>query len=431
MRLDHAARLERLLARRPDIAAIDGVSGNGTLVVRDQLLVGRRDADSAHHRAARWVAERRDHHDASVTVLHLRQEAKIDVSDLAAALAASGQPGQHRRLNVSPNHVMTAAPHWGAGPFDEPAPTDSVPPVPRDAATGGAAAGGAVGSAGGGGGGGRDSRTVRVAILDTGIAAHPWFTAQQWFAECGPDVLEIADADRDRRLDSVAGHGTFIAGVVMQHAPTAHIMVSRIIDGDGVTNELDLVRGLTHVRSHAKRTKTAIDVVSLSLGCYSHDDNPSPVLQQAIDAFEPSTVVVACAGNAASSRPFWPAALKRVVAVASLNADGTDRSSFSNYGWWVDASTVGDRVVSTFFDYAGMGPNGEEKFTGFATWSGTSFAAPRVAGVIATTARRHGVSAVQAASHLLDRSTKPSMPDLGVLVDTPETAEASEIAGSH
>jgi subtilisin family serine protease len=128
-------------------------------------------------------------------------------------------------------------------------------------------------------------------------------------------------------------------------------------------------------------------------------------------------VIVACAGNAGSDRPFWPAALKRVVAVAALDAKGQDRAEFSNYGWWVDACAIGDKVVSSFFKYDAHTPVGEELFDGYAAWSGTSFAAPNVAGVIAAYAARHGFSTSRAAAIILDPSSHRSMPDLGVLVD--------------
>jgi subtilisin family serine protease len=394
MRLDHAARLERLLARHRTVEQVPGGSGNGTLIRRDQLLVVSRDADAVEERAGRWVIGREDD-ESGVTVFHLRPTAKVDVCELTATLSGDTK---HRSLAAGPHHVMTAAPHWGVGPYDDPAPTDVVPPTPSGPAVG---------------------RNVTVAVLDTGISDHPWFDGQPWFAACGADVREAPDFAATDRLDSVAGHGTFIAGVVMQHAPAAHLLISRIVEEDGVTDERRLLNGLAHLRSSAHAAAIPIDVVSLSLGCYTHDDRPSPALQHGINAFAHDTVIVACAGNANSERPYWPAALKNVTAVASLDTTGTDRASFSNYGWWVDACTSGDHVVSSFFSSAGLGPDGDETFTGYATWSGTSFAAPRVAAVIAASAAQHGVSAKVAAADLLDPSRHRSMPDLGVFVDAP------------
>lgn len=395
MRLDHAARLERMLARHDDIQAVDGASGNGTLIRKDQLLVVGRDADEVHSRASRWVESREDD-EAGFAVLHLRPSAKVDVCELTTTLSGDSR---HRRVNAGPNHILMAAPNWGPGPFDDPAPVSATPSEPASTSP--------------------SRRDVAVAILDTGIAEHPWFTHRKWFGQCDADVREVPDADSDSRLDSVAGHGTFIAGVVLQHAPEANIRVERIISEDGSTDERELLRGLARLRRRAHESATAIDIISLSLGCFTHDDKPSPVVEHAFNSLDPDTVVVCCAGNAATDRPFWPAALKRVIAVGSLDAKGADRASFSNYGWWVDACTIGDQVVSSFFTYDGTGPAGNETFNGFATWSGTSFAAPRVAAAIATIVAFDDVPAPRAAARLLHAATNPSMPDLGVLVDVP------------
>ncbi len=403
MRLDHAARLERLLARHDDIAAVPGASGNGTLIRKDQILAVGQDADAVHELSRRWT-ERREDDETGVSVLHLRASAKVDVCDLAANMS---QGSAHRRLSVGPNHVLVAGPNWNGGPFDEPTPTDVTPPAPSaPSATPG-------------------KRRVTLALLDTGIGEHPWFTGRDWFQACGDDVRDVPDADHDERLDSIAGHGTFIAGVVLQHAPGAHLVVEKVMDGDGSTDEMRLLRGLARLRSRARNAATPVDVISLSLGCYTHDDRPSPALQHGLAAWGHETVIVACAGNASSERPYWPAAMKRVIGVGSLDASGHDRASFSNYGWWVDACTVGDQVVSSFFTFDGRSPQGRggpavtESFDGYARWSGTSFAAPRVAAAIAHAAAAGGVTSAQAAAELLDPAARPAMPDLGVFVDVP------------
>jgi subtilisin family serine protease len=76
-------------------------------------------------------------------------------------------------------------------------------------------------------------------------------------------------------------------------------------------------------------------------------------------------------------------------------------------------------IFSSFFNFdgpVGSSPTAED-FTGYATWSGTSFAAPRVAAAIAARAAAHGLPTATAAAELLDPTDHPSMPDLGVLVD--------------
>jgi hypothetical protein len=406
MRLDHAARLERLLAAHSDIERVTG-SGGDTLIRRNQLLVTSSDAELVQSAASRWISRRDDAGAPGVTVFTLRPEAKIDVVELTDSLSAGSS---HKKAAAGPNHVMTAGPNWSGGPFDDPAPTSQVPAAPGTTASNPAPATPAAPTPG---------REVVVGILDTGIADHSWFTGRSWFASCGSDVREVPDANLDFALDSIAGHGTFIAGVILMQAPDAVLWPERAIAGDGVTDELRLLHGLAKLRARADAAGRPIDVLNLSLGCYTHDDKPSPVVEATLRSWPRDTVVVACAGNSASDRPYWPAALKRVVGVGSLDADGVDRAPFSNYGWWVDACAIGDTVTSSFFSFDSEDPDGSRVFTGYATWSGTSFAAPRVAGRIAALAAAQGSSAADAAAQLLDPTTQSSVPDLGVLVDRP------------
>jgi len=121
--------------------------------------------------------------------------------------------------------------------------------------------------------------------------------------------------------------------------------------------------------------------------------------------------VVASAGNDATARPSYPAAFAPVdglgtdettvpvVAVGALNPDGTV-ALFSNDGAWVRFWRPGVSLISTMpttFDGSAeatavlVGQRGEiragldpDDFTaGFAVWSGTSFAAPVLAGQVA------------------------------------------------
>ncbi|MFC4912661.1 S8 family peptidase [Actinomadura gamaensis] len=385
---DQQARLERLLARHRDAVVVEPVAGRPALVRRDQVLVAGDDAAAAQDLVRRWYDSRQDEH--GVTRLRLRAPAKVDVCELAAQLSGDGP---HRSLSVSPNHLVHGQPLWWSGPADLPRAASALP-APAPSAV---------------------RREVTVAVLDTGLDPHPWYEGTEWFAEQRAEVAEVLDADLDFELDAQAGHGTFIAGVVLRHAPSARIRARRVIGGDGVGDELDVIRAL-----HWLAAWGGADVVNLSLGCYTFDDRPSPVLARALGALGRRTVVVACAGNAAGDRPFWPAALKSVVGVAALDARAEDRAWFSNYGWWVDASTSGVDVASCFvrFDGPRKRVNGidPDLFSGYATWSGTSFAAPAVAGRIAALAATENLSPVAAADRILDPAASPTRPDLGVII---------------
>ncbi|MFA1545757.1 S8 family peptidase [Actinomadura chokoriensis] len=383
---DQQARLERVLARHPDARVVEALPGRPALVRRDEILVAGQDAGAAEDLVRRWHDSRQDEH--GVTRLRLRAPAKVDVCELSALLTKGG------RLSVAPNHLVLGQPMWWSGPADLPRPAAPLP-APAQAVP--------------------PRRDVTVAILDTGLSPHPWYAEADWYREQRDEVAEVLDADLDFALDAQAGHGTFIGGVVLAQAPAARLRARRVIGGDGVGDELDVIRALRWLAAWGRA-----DVVNISLGCHTYDDRPSPVLAQAVAALGRATVVVACAGNAATDRPFWPAAMKPVVAVGAL--DGDDRAWFSNHGWWVDACAQGVDVASTFVSFDGKrGPVqgiDPDLFQGYATWSGTSFAAPVVAGRIAGRAAADGVDAVTAADRVLDPGSHPALADLGVVVDS-------------
>ena len=78
-------------------------------------------------------------------------------------------------------------------------------------------------------------------------------------------------------------------------------------------------------------------------------------------------LVCAAAGNRNSDKDVFPAALPGVLGVASL--DSADRkSAFTNWGQWIAVSAPGEAIGSAFFGAR------------YVRWSGTSMAAPFVAG---------------------------------------------------
>jgi Subtilase family len=390
---DQEARLERLLARHRDVNLVEAMAGRPTLIRRDQLLVADRDVPAMEDLVRRWYDSRDD--EAGLSVLRLRESARVDVCELAAELSGEGR---HRRLAIAPNHLVHGQPMWWSGPADLPRP---AAPLPRPAVP--------LSSS--------PSRplpaSVTVAVLDTGMSPHPWYDTTDWYAEQRDEVSEVLDADDDYELDAQAGHGTFIAGVILQRAPAARIRAHRVIGSDGVGDELAIIKALTWLAAWGEA-----DLVNLSIGCHTYDDRPSPLVAEAIALLGRRTVIVACAGNAATDRPFWPAALKPVIAVAAL--DGDDRAWFSNYGWWVDACAPGVGVASCFISFDGPRPpvNGldPDRFKGYATWSGTSFAAPAVVGAIAGLAGREDLPIMAATDLTLDPAVAPSLPDLGIVV---------------
>ncbi len=247
---------------------------------------------------------------------------------------------------------------------------------------------------------------VTVGVIDTGAIAHPWLAGSFLAA---PDDFDPVDTDDNGELDVQAGHGTFVAGIILQHAPGATVRIERVLDRRGEAEVLSVANAIVRLG------RAGVDIINLSLGGYTRFNNEPKPLQAALATLKPEVVVVAAAGNhnpkkssgLAASRKFWPAAFPTVVGVAALDGTGGSRpkrAAFSNFGEWVDISAIGVGQVSThvtFEDKRG------HKFGGFAEWNGTSFAAPAVAGAIA--ARMTDLNgdrvrtAQQAKSDLLDR----------------------------
>jgi hypothetical protein len=246
-------------------------------------------------------------------------------------------------------------------------------------------------------GGPLPGRGVRVAVVDTGIT--PERRGDGWL----DDVAREGEVDPlddlpepNGYLDFAAGHGTFVAGIVAQVAPGADLRAYRAVDSDGVGSELEIALALV------RAVRDGADVVNLSFGVQTRDDVPPVALQAAVDIVaeeHPDVLVVAAAGNDGSVRPSWPAAFREVVSVGALG-DDLARAPWSNHGHWVDCSSVGEGVLSTYVpgvESSDFDPEPDAyPVDAWAVWTGTSFAAPQVAGLVARVAAEQGVSAREA-----------------------------------
>jgi serine protease len=265
-----------------------------------------------------------------------------------------------------------------------------------------------------------DAERPVVAILDTGLGAHRWFNAgvtrNPRLASGEPIGIVDAPSDPERYpslatpldgiFDDAAGHGTFIAGIVRQRCPDADLLSIRVSDGEGNIVETDLIGALQRlITYHVEGNR--VDVVNLSFSYYHEtpdDPNTVSAMRGLLTALRDRGIVVVCsAGNEATDRPTFPAALDadppRHISVGALNPATRSVALFSNIGTWVDVFAPGVSLVSTApvdFDggiQAGTRDDlyGHPRMTldiddfrgGFGVWSGTSFAAPVVAARIA------------------------------------------------
>lgn len=264
-----------------------------------------------------------------------------------------------------------------------------------------------------------DGAGAKIAVLDTGMFEHEWLRGVQR----APDSDDTWDANADGYGDAEAGHGTFIAGLILQVAPAADVYAVKVLDSHGVGDDFGVAAAMAQLPADT-------DIVNLSLGGYTDRNTPPLAILNAMRQWRGKRVVVAAAGNHGASRPFWPAAFEPVLAVGAVEgAEGTfARASYSNFGRWVDATARGSHLQSTFTRETTLLALGTEPspfdptigFDGWATWDGTSFATPIAAAMIARTMSRAGVPAAAEAQLALTLSTPPApAPDFpaAVLLD--------------
>jgi thermitase len=211
---------------------------------------------------------------------------------------------------------------------------------------------------------------IKIAVIDSGIdLTHPIFAGRLTRGEEYWDFVGNDATPQDEPGGSGYGHGTAVAGIILQVAPRAIITPIRVLRPDGTANTSDVVQAI------GRAVNYNANIINLSLGTDGYDQS---LMNICAWANSKGVRIVAAAGNNGQlnnmdspARFGWETGIESwTVGVGSVNTND-QRSSFSSYGddLWVYAP--GENIWSA---YPG---NRSGNFTG------TSFAAPIYAGALA------------------------------------------------
>lgn len=203
-----------------------------------------------------------------------------------------------------------------------------------------------------------------MAVIDSGIeAAHPRLASLRLrdsvgFEEEGGRVRIVEGAGAD-----TYGHGTAVAGILQEVAPLAEVGSFRVIDARSGSRTHLICAG---VREAIRR---GYHVLNCSFGCRGLAKFILPHKEWADEAWLRGVHVVAACSNLDSRETEWPSHFASVLGVdlAETESDAV----FHRPGHLVSFAARGENI-----EVAWLGG-------GVQIQTGTSYAAPRVAGIVA------------------------------------------------
>ena len=219
-----------------------------------------------------------------------------------------------------------------------------------------------------------------VAVLDTGVQAN--------HRDLVGRVLPGYDfVNNDSNAADDNAHGTWVAGIIGANANdgygiagiswTDKILPVKIMNSAGSGDTADLTSGIIWAADHGAT------VINMSVGGFP----ATQYVQDAINyAWNKGVVLVGAAGNNGVQEDFFPAAFTNVVSVSATQVND-EFANWSSYGPKVDVSAPGASVQTTnctVCTYGGHDTWGDHTYI-----SGTSFATPNVAGVLALIRARY------------------------------------------
>ena len=240
---------------------------------------------------------------------------------------------------------------------------------------------------------------VDVALIDSGITPVHDLAAPGKVVN-GPDFsFDTANPDLGH-LDAF-GHGTHLAGIVAGVAPGARLVNVKAANAEGITSLTQLLLAIDWTVRYRRANGLDIRVLTLAVGTENDGYQRSPLAVAVERAWNAGIVVVAAAGNDASSGKGLelPAADPFVLAVGGAETQGTGDPADDTIADWSSrgdgernpdviapgSSIVSYRVPGSFIDESSQGRVGDTLQRG----SGTSQATAVTAGAAALLLEGH------------------------------------------
>ena len=235
-----------------------------------------------------------------------------------------------------------------------------------------------------------------VYVIDSGINS----THAEFAGRLAPGFDDVQDGNG---TNDCYGHGTHVAGIAAGttygFAKLATIVPVRVLRCDGKTSLASVLRGINWLLANHTSGRA---VATLSIA----GDAGYPTLDNAITALVADGVAVAVAagnGNGADACNTSPARSPAALTVGATTDDDT-KSSFSDIGPCLELFAPGSDIVSAWTGSP----------TANSTQSGTSMAAPHVAGALAVLWTDHPtLSAAQAQELLLATAVPDQLTGIG------------------
>jgi len=169
-------------------------------------------------------------------------------------------------------------------------------------------------------------------------------------------------------------HGRIVCTILKRYGTPDELRFYAVDDERGLVDSERYLNALTLIRNYLKVKPGDRVIVNISLGSYSPRPQETKLIN---DILEQGAIVVAAAGNDGMAESIYPAGLDGVISVGA--AENGIREDYSNYG---DVDIFADGSYQTSQTVTLPSDIGIETRARTVTLNGTSFAAPKVSGVI-------------------------------------------------